>query len=518
MSWFIAPQPLLPEVFALYGRWRAPQPAWICDDEIVTWAEFVARTHQVANGLHALGIAKGDRVGVMMHNSGEMLEAMMGIITAGAVAVPLNLSVNDAAAVAMLKDAGARAVFASGDQCTRLDALRDQLPDIEPKAWIGLDAGKDWQAYATFRDGAERKPPAVTLSPEDGCNIIYSSGTTGLPKGIVHSHGCRLAWAQDLSLALRYDSGAVTLCTLGMYSNITWVTFLNTLYNGGTVVVARRFDAAESLALVERHGITHFAMVPVQYQRILAVPTIDDFKLGTLRGLMCCGSPLPPVYKEAIIRRFGATFIELYGLTEGLITVLDPEDAQRKLSSVGRPIVATDIRIVGDDDKPVATGEVGEIVGISRVVMSGYHEREQASDEATWTGPDGRRWLRTGDVGKVDDEGFLYLVDRKKDMIISGGQNVYPADIEAVVAEHPQVIEVAVVGVPSEKWGETPLAVIVGREGADTSAILQWANAKLGKQQRLAAAVLRDSLPRNPNGKVLKRELRDEYRNRVALT
>jgi len=205
--------------------------------------------------------------------------------------------------------------------------------------------------------------------------------------------------------------------------------------------------------------------------------------------------------------------IELYGLTEGIITTLAPEDFDRKLESVGKPIPGQELRLVGDDDGEAPPGVPGEIVGHGRLVMEGYHNRPEATREATWIDERGLRWLRTGDIGRLDDEGFLYIVDRKKDMILSGGQNIYPADIEVVMLGHPDVAEIAVIAAPSDKWGETPLAVVVPRAGAgiDPAALVAWTNERVGRQQRISAVVLRDSLPRNPNGKILKRELRAEY-------
>jgi acyl-CoA synthetase (AMP-forming)/AMP-acid ligase II len=258
--------------------------------------------------------------------------------------------------------------------------------------------------------------------------------------------------------------------------------------------------------------VTHGAFVPVQLQRLLE----EDFggrDLGSLQALMCCGSPLPLPVKRAIPRRLGCELIELYGLTEGLVTTLDPEDFERKIESVGRPIPGQQLMLVGDDDLPVRAGEAGEIVGLGCLTMERYHNRPDATLESTWIDAEGRRWLRTGDIGRLDDEGFLYLVDRKKDLILSGGQNVYPADLEAVLLQHPAVAEVAVIGMPSERWGETPLALVVAR-GADrveATALRDWANARLGKQQRIAELRFVESLPRNPNGKILKRELRREH-------
>jgi len=216
--------------------------------------------------------------------------------------------------------------------------------------------------------------------------------------------------------------------------------------------------------------------------------------------------------KREFPRRFNCRLIELYGLTEGLCTILAPEDFAAKTPSVGKPFLGTDLRIIGDDDLEAAQGETGEIVGSSPLLMSGYHGNDVASSEATWTDSHGRRWLRTGDLGRLDADGFLYIVDRKKDMILSGAQNIYPADIEAVMRMHPEVADVAVVGVRSIQWGETPVAVVVPAPGVPPAAqsLVDWTNARVGKQQRIRGVVFRADLPRNANGKVLKRELRSE--------
>jgi acyl-CoA synthetase (AMP-forming)/AMP-acid ligase II len=235
---------------------------------------------------------------------------------------------------------------------------------------------------------------------------------------------------------------------------------------------------------------------------------------------MCCGSQLSANLKARIMERLSPRLVELYGLTEGLVTTLDPEDATDRLASVGKPLMGTDLLILDEDDRPCPPGKAGEIVGRGRHLMAGYHGRPEANAAASWTDESGRRWLRTGDIGRLDEAGFLYLVDRKKDMIISGGMNLYPADIEAAVLDHPAVEETAVIAIDSDRWGESPFAVVVGIDGKplDTGELVAWTNERVGKHQRLAGAVQIDELPRNANGKILKRALRDQYRDWLSRT
>jgi acyl-CoA synthetase (AMP-forming)/AMP-acid ligase II len=514
MDGFDAQAPLLPEIFALHGHWRRERTAIICDGQRETWAEFARALNRCANALHGHGIGPGARVAVLMGNEIATVHALFGVMHAGAVSVPINLSISDAAVLGMLRDSGASAVFATMDQCERIDRLRAEL-DGAVRLYVHTGASSPgWTGWDDFIGDADDAPPRCSILDDDLLNIIYSSGTTGTPKGIAHTHRGRRDWAYDLAIALRYHGGARTLLTLGLYSNISWVGMLCTLLAGGTLVVHRRFDPETFLDTLQTERITHTAMVPIQYERVIESQRASPRDVGSMQAMMSCGSPLHAELRQEIFRRFSCGIIELYGLTEGVITTLDPEDAEDRWSSAGKPLLGTDIRIVRDDGQEADPGECGEIVSRGRITMPGYFNRPEATLEATWIDPAGRRWLRTGDIGRLDAEGFLYIVDRKKDMILSGGQNIYPADIETVLREHPDVAEAAVIGIPSERWGETPLAVVVGRGALSPAAIaelVQWTNARVGRQQRISGAVVVDALPRNPNGKILKRELRAQY-------
>ncbi len=517
MTWFTAAEPHLPELVRLNARWRPQKLAVVAGDETWNWQDFAGHSARMAAALAGLGLNTGDRVIILMNNGLPMLQAILGAVWGGYVAVPLNVSVAEDGIAKMIADCDAAAIIASDRHIMRIDSIRGKFSARLQKHLVAHGhAPVHWQQMSEMLSSASASHPIAAIATTDPCNIIYSSGTTGMPKGIVHSHACRVAWAYDMSIALRYDSDARTLISLGLYSNITWVTMLSTILCAGTIFLMDEFDAGSCLKMIDDQKITHAGMVPIQFQRMLTSADFDSHDLGSIRALMCCGSPLQPELKKQIIERIPGDFIELYGLTEGIVTIQDPAEAINNLSSVGRPCPGQDICIVDADDNEVPVGESGEILGRGRLLMSGYLNRNDANEEATRTDDKGRRWLRTGDIGRVDSDGNLYIVDRKKDMIISGGQNIYPADIEAVIATHESVEDVAVIGVSSERWGETPLAVIVSNDSTvDTKKLTQWVNARLGKQQRIRDVRLVDELPRNPNGKVLKRELRKLFADLV---
>jgi acyl-CoA synthetase (AMP-forming)/AMP-acid ligase II len=513
MNWFQPPRPLLPQLIERHGRWRAARPALIAGDQRLSWAELEHATAQIANGVATQGLERGTRIAVLMDNSLECALVLFGIMRSGCVAVPLNTSITDHAVAAMIEDADARVIFASGRHCARIDRLASVSAAVRTALRIGHGvASGAWHELVPWYRAQPAALPSVEVEPDDLCNIIYSSGTTGTPKGIVHSHACRLAWATELALVLRYRSDCVTLCSLGLFSNISWVAMLATVLVGGTIVVMEAFDAAAAVEIIEHERVTHGTFVPLQLERLLDLEYFNKSRVSSLDTVMCCGSSLPVTVKREFPNRTGCQLIELYGLTEGVCTILAPEDFEANIASVGKPFLGTDLKVLDEQDREVPSGITGEIVGRGPLLMQGYYNREEATREATWTDAQGARWLRTGDLGQLDEHGFLYIVDRKKDMILSGGQNVYPVDIEQIMREHAEIADVAVVAARSRKWGETPVAFVVLAQGchAERADLLHWTNARVGRQQRIADVLLCDALPRNANGKVLKRELRSQ--------
>jgi acyl-CoA synthetase (AMP-forming)/AMP-acid ligase II len=281
-----------------------------------------------------------------------------------------------------------------------------------------------------------------------------------------------------------------------------------------------KFDAEQFLKLSEKHRATHAMLVPVQYRRLMERPDFDTYDLSSFVMKFSTSAPFPAEIKADVLKRWPGGLIEYYGMTEGGGSCgLQAHEFPDKLHTVGRPLPGHDIRLIDEDGKEVPQGEIGEVVGRSGAMMVGYHNQPGKTSEAEWWSPEGLRYIRTGDVGRFDEDGFLTLMDRKKDMIISGGFNIYPSDLEAEIVKHPAVLEAAVVGVASKAWGETPVAFVALKAGqsADPQEIKAFVNSKVGKTQRLADLVLIDSLPRSHIGKVLKRELRDAYKGE-ALT
>ncbi|WP_322514293.1 class I adenylate-forming enzyme family protein [Rhodopseudomonas palustris] len=472
------------------------------------YAEFDALIDRVAAALQRDGIEPTDAISICALSSIEYVATFLGALRAGVAVAPLAPSSTAQDLAAMVKDSAARILFTDDFAA---DAMKGAAIDPAIRR-VALDGRASGAAFAGWIAPEGAKPAPVTVDPEWVFNIIYSSGTTGTPKGIVHTHYLR--WRQYGQLdPLGYGPDAVTLLSTPLYSNTTLVCFNPTLAGGGTLVLMKKFDAKGFLDLAQKHRVTHAMLVPVQYRRIMAMPEFADYDLSSFVMKFCTSAPFAAELKRDILARWPGGLTEYYGMTEGggscaLLAHEHPD----KLATVGQPMPEHEIRLIDEDGDFVAQGEIGEIVGRSAVMMKGYLNQPQKTAETLWTDKEGNRWVRTGDVGRFDAEGFLTLMDRKKDMIISGGFNICPSDIEAIASQHPAVLEVAVVGMPSEDWGETPVAFAVPRPGAalDPAELKAWTNAQVGKTQRLSDVVLSEALPRSAIGKVLKRELRDQ--------
>jgi acyl-CoA synthetase (AMP-forming)/AMP-acid ligase II len=485
-----------------------------CDDQRLTWSALFMRACRVANGLAESGCRPGDRVAILAANSTEYFECFMGIVSFGMCAVTIPTMVDPGGVAAILNDSDTKALFASAREADKAASAVEQADHLIEESCIAYDfAAPGWLDYASWLATARATPPTITVSPEAEFNIVYSSGTTGTPKGIVHSHGTRASMSQGFG-ALGFDQQAVTMLASPFYTNMSIPAFLATLWGGGSTLAVSKFDARRYLELAEQRRATHFFIVPSMAQRLLDEPTFDRRDLSATRLKYIGASLVPPDLKRALWERWPGALLEVYGMTEGApVTCFHPKDHPDKISSVGQPVAGSEIRILDEEGHELPIGSTGEIAGRSGSMMLGYNNLPEETERVIWRDAEGRVFFRSGDIGRFDEDGFLYILDRKKDMIISGGLNIYAADLEPVIAQHPDVAEVAVIAIPSERWGETPLALVVTKANARATEeeILAWANARLGKHQRLAAVELRAELPRNALRKVMKRELRAPY-------
>jgi len=503
MSAAAPPFQRLPAMVARNAAERPNAPAITVSGQTLSWSMLARRADQVAASLQRDQVPVGSAIAIVSASSPDYAALYLGALQAGVAVAPMPPSATPAQIAAMVHDSAAPLLFLDEANAQALAATEI------PARRLSIEALDAWLAPG----------PAAPLALTDDellplpFNIIYSSGTTGTPKGIIHSW--RMRWAHlAAGPALGYSPEAVTLLATPLYSNTTLVSALPALAWGGHLVLQPKFDVEAFLTLAQAHRATHSMLVPVQYRRILEHPRFDSFDLSSYQMKFCTSAPFDAALKAEVLARWPGGLIEYWGMTEGGGgTVLVAHANPTKLHTIGHPIPGHELLLVKEDGTEAQTDEVGEIVGFSPATMTGYANRPEATAATQWQHPDGRIFIKTGDLARRDADGFIELVGRAKDMIISGGFNIYPVDIETILAEHPAVREAAVVGVPSARWGETPVAFVVTDE--DPEALRAFANARLGKVQRLAAVIAVPELPRSAIGKILKRELREMFQGTV---
>jgi fatty-acyl-CoA synthase len=480
------------------------------DGETRTFGEVLDRVRRFATVLADGGVEHGDRVAYLGLNDPSILEALFAAAHLGAVLVPLNFRLTGPELAFTIEDGGVHTLLVDEQHAAVIDGVRAELPVrrfIHVAAGSPTDGWEDGNALIAAASPLARRIP---VAPDDPALIMYTSGTTGRPKGVVLTHAN--LWWHNIGIVLALDvahDDVSLLCAPMFHIGALNVTTIATWIKGGRLVVHRGFDAQDVLADLEREGVTTMFGVPVMCDALSSLPAFAATDLSALRLIITGGAPVP----IALIRRFQERGVDLaqgYGLTEAapVASFLTAENAERKLGSAGRPLLLCDMRIVDADGAPVPTGVQGEIEVRGPSISVGYWQNPEATAK-TMNGS----WLKTGDGGHLDEEGFLFIADRIKDMVITGGENVYPAEVESVLFEHPAIVEVAVIGTDDPKWGERVCAVATLRAGAELTleSLREFGDGRLARYKLPLQLEIVDVLPRNATGKVLKTELRERF-------
>lgn len=496
----------LTDILTHHVEHHPDRPAVSYRDARHTYAQLLRRVQATAGGLRAAGVGRGDRVGVLLHNSDRFLEVMFGCAHLGAVFMPLNWRLAPDELDYILTHAGAAALVSEAELAEAVTAPRRLAVGATPAGWESLDALQAAAAPVLEAEQIER---------DDLLRLMYTSGTTSRPKGVMITLD-NFLWkcaAHTVDLAItREDRGLV--CGPLYHVGALDMTATNMLYVGGSIHVLRRFDATDVLDAIESERPTNVWMAPAMVNLVLAEPTLGRRDTSSVRMILDGGEKMPlPLIKRVLAAFPNGWFADAYGLTEtvSLDTYLDKGKTVDKLGSVGRPVSFTEVRIEGADGDPLPAGEVGEICVRGPKVFKGYWQDPDNTAKALRRG-----WLHTGDLGYLDEDGFLFVVDRLKDMIISGGENIASLEVERVVQEHPSVVEAAVVGSPHPRWGEVPVAYVVVDDAATEEELIAHCAERLAKFKVPAAIRLVDVLPRNPSGKILKRDLRELEHGRAT--
>lgn len=513
------PATTIPELIDRHATTRGDEIAFHFEGRNTSFRDYNRHADQVGNGLIAAGIPQGARIAYYGKNSDHYFELMLGAMKAGAVMTPVNWRLAPPEVAYILRDAEAPALFVGPEFLPTIRQLAPDLPHL--KLVVAMEGGApEWPDYASWRDAQSATPCGVAIDGNTVALQLYTSGTTGHPKGAMLTHRNFL----DLRDESRHGPSPdwnqwrdtdVSLLAMPVFhiGGSGWGIFA--LYYGAKTVVMREFDPAAVLEYFERHRVSKLFLVPAAMQFIVRLPRAREIDYARLRYMLYGASPIPAALLKECMDVFKCGFVQLYGMTEttGMLTVLAPEDHTTDdvphMRSAGKPLPGVEVAILDAEGNQLPPGHTGEIATRSNAVMAGYWRLPDAT--AHTIAADG--WLRTGDAGMIDENGFVYVQDRIKDMIISGGENIYPAEVESALFAHPAVAEVAVIGVPDETWGEAVKAVVVRKQGADLTAedLIGWARQHIAAYKVPKSVDFIPALPRNATGKILRRRLREPY-------
>jgi acyl-CoA synthetase (AMP-forming)/AMP-acid ligase II len=486
--------------------------ALIFKEKRITYKELNTRVNMVANALMALGVKKGMKVALIFNNSNEFVESIYATFKIGGVVIPINTRLTSQEMFTLIDHSDSSTLIFDNSLLEKVELIRQQSPKIDHYVIINDKTIPGFLHYESLlQNASSREPEGVRVEENDEACIIYTAGTTGRPKGVVLTH------RNFLWLSINYCIGGMTSFEdISMYIfplfHVGGIgTFISHIFIGATALLKERYDPLDCLQTIQKEGINRWSAIPTIYGEIVNLPDLHRYNLNSITKLSSGAAPMPMEVKKRLAYLFpNAGILDGYGQTEsaGAITQLSAKDALRKQSSVGFPYPTNEIRVVNNNDKDVPIGEVGELVYEGPSRMSHYYKDPEATQEAMRGG-----WMHSGDLVKVDEEGYIYLIDRKKDMIVTGGENVYSREVEDTIIKLPQVAEVCIIGLPDPKWGEAVTAVIVVKSGSHLSEeeVIKFCKDQIASYKSPKKVIFAEALPKNSVGKILKREMKEFY-------
>lgn len=492
--------------------------AAVCGSTRLTFSEVSERVNRLSGSLIGLGLRRSDRVAILALNCHRYLELYYGAPQMGAVVVPVNFRLVAAEVKYIIDHSGSKAVVTDDALAPLVDSLRNELPSVEHFISIGEKKRDGFIAYEEMLETGEPEFEQAELGEDDLLGLFYTSGTTAEPKGVMLTHKNVISNVNNSEGVFQYRPDDVYLHAAPMFHLADGAAVFSNTRRGATQVFTPRFDPDEVLQVISREGVTLTVLVPTMINFLLQHPKLKDYDLSRLRQITYGASPIAPDLLRRAMETFDCRFAQGYGLTEAapLLTVLPADDHDvtddrraKRLASCGKPVPGVDVRVVKEDGSDAGPGEVGEIIARGANIMAGYWRRPEETEAAIRDG-----WLHTGDLATVDEDGYLYLVDRKKDMIVTGGENVFSTEVEAALYAHPRVKEAAVISVPDAEWGEAVHACVVRRDGAELSAeeLIEFCRERL-TAYKLPRSIefIEGELPKGGTGKILKKQLRERH-------
>ncbi|MCK4368284.1 MAG: long-chain-fatty-acid--CoA ligase [Dehalococcoidales bacterium] len=495
------------------------QEAFVYGDTRITFSEFNTRINKLIHALHKMGVKKGDVLGILSWSCLQFAEVYGATMKGGFIASPFNPRLRADELEYIINYSEANTLFVGPELLEVANSLKQRLPKV--KNYISLEgSAPNMIAYDDLLASHPGEEPDVQVEEDDPVCIIYTSGTTGMPRGALYTQRRLMEDSKTLIVDMELQPGHKRVQITPLFHIAGNTHFRASLYSGGCNIIVKFFDAAETLQIIQKERATHMDFVPTHLAAMLNLPDLKKYDISSMKFLWYGASPMPLEVLKKGMKVFGPIFAQGYGQSESgpAIShlskedhnVLDrPEKEQKKLTSAGRPDIGVQVRIVDEKGKDVELGEVGEITVRSKQTMVEYWHRPKDTKAALVKG-----WLHTGDMGYYDEEGYIYIADRKKDMIITGGENVYPREVEEVLYQHPAVLETAVIGIPDQYWVERVHAVVATKKGASTTAeeLIAFCKKHIASYKTPKSVEFVDALPKNPAGKILKRELREKYR------